>query len=443
MQTKMETKMQNKTQLLRAAVASLAAVCALTITGCGVATPRSSAVAGIAMQGRVFGGQQPISGSTIQLYAAGQTGYGQSATALIAANVTTDTNGNFSITGDYTCPYASTQVYLTSTGGNSGSGSNTNVALMAALGSCGNLSGSTNVTVNELTTVAAAYALAPFMTSPTQLSTTPTNVTGLVNAFATVNKLVNVSTGQLPGSTLPTGATEPSALLNTLADILASCINTNGVGGSSTNCATLFTNTTLSGGSTPSDTITAALNIAKNPGSNVTNLFPLMTPSAPFLPTLSAAPSAFTVSIRYAPTGTFSTPSASAVDASGNVWVTNSGNNTIAVVGATTGTPTIYSSGSLNAPSGIAFDATGNAWVPNKGNSTLSAFTPAGTGSVALTSNLSAPTAVAVDSQGLIWVANSGNGQITAATASGVSVTGSATYPTGGTNPAAVAINTH
>jgi hypothetical protein len=440
--------MQNKNllRIMYGAALGVAAVSTLMLTGCGAGSLGSNVAApaaGVALQGRVLGGQQPVSGAVMQLYAAGQTGYSQAATALIGSLVLSDANGNFSITGDYTCPYSSSQVYITATGGNSGSGTNANLVLMAPLGACGNLTASTFISINELTTVAGAYALSPFMTSPTQLSTTPTNVTGLTNAFATVNKLVNVNVGQMPGSALPAGATEPTTLLNTLADIIASCVNSNGVGGSSTNCATLFSDATPSGGTAPTDTLTAALDVAKNPGNNAAALFLLTPGAAPFQPTLTTAPSAYTVSIRYAPTSTFSTPSASAVDAAGNVWVTNSGNNTIAEVGATTGTPTVYSGGGLNAPSGIAFDAGGNAWVPNKGNSTLSAFTAAGAGSVALTTNLSSPSAVAIDGQGLIWVTNSGNNQVTAVTASGVSVTGSAAYATGGTTPVAVAINPH
>ena len=435
----------NVSRLTRVFAGLTATAAALASIGCGIATIGSNgtpaAAAHVAMQGHVFGGQQPVSGSTIQLYAAGQTGYNLASTPLISAAVTTDANGNFSITGDYTCPYSTSQVYIMATGGNSGSGTNANLALMAPLGACGNLSSSTFIIINELTTVAGAYALSGFMTSPTQLSTTPTNLVGLTNAFATVNKLVNVSNGQLPGSTLPTGATEPLSLMNTLADIIASCVNTNGVGGSSTNCATLFTDATPSGGTAPTDTLTAALNIAKNPANNAAALFALAPSTAPFQPTLTTAPSAFTVSIRYAPTGTFSTPSASAIDSSGNVWVTNSGNNTVAVVNAITSAPTILSGGSLNAPSAIAFDARGNAWVPNKGNSSLSAFTSAGAGSVALTANLSSPSAVAIDGQGLIWVTNSSSNTVTSVSASGVSVTGSTVYATGGTTPVAVAIN--
>ncbi len=425
----------------------LSAVGALVFAGCGTGSRGNNAVTAVAtsaaLQGHVFGGQQPVSGSVIQLYAANQAGYGLGATALIATTVTTDAGGNFSITGDYTCPYPASQVYVTATGGNSGSGTNSSLAMMAALGPCGSLTSSTQININELTTVATAYAFSPFMSSPTQLSTSPTNLAGLANGAATVNKLVNVAIGLAPGPTLPAGATAPVAELNTLADILASCINS--TGSSSTGCTTLFSAATPPGGAAPTDTLTAMLDIAKNPANNASTLFQLTPANAPFQPTLSSAPTAFTVALRYQPTGTssLSIPYASAVDTAGNIWVANAGNNTLSVIGATTGVATTYSGGGLSTPAGIAFDSSGNAWITNRGNSSLSVFTSAGTGAVALTRNLNAPTGVAIDGQGLIWVADGGSNSITAVTASGTTVTGSTTYATGGTSPAAIAINPH
>ena len=117
-------------------------------------------------------GQQPITGSTIQLYAAWTTGYGASATALLSSPVVTDAAGSFAITGDYTCPSSSSQLYIVATGGNPGLGPGTNnaaIALMAALGPC-NLHGgeytldpNSFIWINEVTTVASVYALAAFM----------------------------------------------------------------------------------------------------------------------------------------------------------------------------------------------------------------------------------------------------------------------------------------
>jgi len=83
----------------------------LGLSGCtanfgDVATSGPAAVSavGAAIQGNVHGGQQPVTGATIQLYAVGTSGYGSAATPLLTKTVTTDQNGGFSISGDYTCP---------------------------------------------------------------------------------------------------------------------------------------------------------------------------------------------------------------------------------------------------------------------------------------------------------------------------------------------------
>ena len=78
---------------------------------------------------------------------------------------------------------------------------------------------------------------------------------------------------------------------NTLANILAACVNTPGT---TSACSTLFTNA-LPGGTTgtqPTDTATAAIDIAHNPAANITALYGLATANPPFSPALSAQPNA-------------------------------------------------------------------------------------------------------------------------------------------------------
>ena len=114
------------------------AVLCLSLAGCGAQLPPNSPLAGGNLRGNMHGGQQPISGASVQLYAAGTNGYGSSATALLSAPVITDANGAFSITGNYTCPSSTSQLYIVATGGNPGLTPGTNnaaIALMAALGS--------------------------------------------------------------------------------------------------------------------------------------------------------------------------------------------------------------------------------------------------------------------------------------------------------------------
>ena len=144
--------------------------------GTSLTFSRSPLVAG-SLRGSIHGGQQPISGAHIQLYAAGTTGNGMAGGELIeapvvAAPVATDANGNFTITGDYTCPSSSSQLYIIATGGNPGLAAGTNnsaLALMAALGPCSlhggqyTLDPNSLISINEVTTVASMYALLAFV----------------------------------------------------------------------------------------------------------------------------------------------------------------------------------------------------------------------------------------------------------------------------------------
>jgi YD repeat-containing protein len=76
---------------------------------------RTVAVPAASPNGIVRGGQQPITGATIQLYAVGTAGDASAATPLIPSVVLTDQNGNFSITSKYICPSGTTEVYLVAT----------------------------------------------------------------------------------------------------------------------------------------------------------------------------------------------------------------------------------------------------------------------------------------------------------------------------------------
>ena len=169
------------------------------------------------ISGKVHGGQQPISGAQVYLYAANTTAYGGAPTSLLNAPgyVTTDPLGNFSFNGAYslpTCQAAHQLVYIVAVGGNPGGGTNPNAVLMAALGDCANLSASSFVYLNEVTTVASVYALQQFMSPGTyNVGTSSTNLVGLQNAFLTVSNLSSINqTGQ--ATTLYTGTSLPLAI---------------------------------------------------------------------------------------------------------------------------------------------------------------------------------------------------------------------------------------
>ena len=268
----------------------------------GCATNQSvrpvAAVAG--MSGAVHGGQQPISGATIQLYTPAVDNSGRGSTPLLSAPVLSDAGGNFNITGLYTCPSADSLVYLTATGGSPGTGiANPQIALMAAMGPCGSLTPSTFINVNELTTVAAVYALAPYMGSYADMS--PGYDGGIANAFAYSGYLANTTTGTVPGLNVPAGYSVPIAQMNTVADLLAACINSGGgVSGDPSICGQFFALTLPTPSSVVStDTIGALLHLAQNPSLNTAALFNLIPASSPFQPTDVIVPSDFAVRLLF------------------------------------------------------------------------------------------------------------------------------------------------
>jgi hypothetical protein len=398
-----------------------------------------------AAQGTVMGGQQPVAGVSLQLYQAGTTGYGSAATPLGAA-VQTNANGNFDLPS-YTCATGS-QVYLVGTGGMpTATLTNNNLAMMVGLGTCGGAGLNTFINMNELTTVATVWALAPFMKGPTNIGTSATNVAGLVDAFATINQLVTTTNGSVPGPALPVGATVPTVEMNTLADMLEQCVNSGGgVAGDSSACGNLFSLAPNAAGTvSPTDTITAAMNIAQSPGRNVNGLNRLRATNPVFVPAINVntPPTDWTVGITYIGGG-LNAPTSIAADAAGAVWVTNAGNASVTKLDST-GTAISgangFTVGGFSSPSAIAIDTAGNAWVANAGNATVTELNPAGTtGTVYHGNGLSSPASIAIDGAGIVWVANSGSNSVSAFTGSGTALTGSPFAGAGVTTPVSVAV---
>ncbi len=262
---------------------------AMVMSGCSHSEFAAPSVA-MRVTGQVHGGSQPISSSTIQLYAVGATGNGSAATPLIATPVLTDAQGNFAITGLYSCPSITSMVYISATGGNPGLGPGKNnpaIALIAALGACGTLSASTFVNINEVTTVGAVWPLQKFLTSTSHVGGSAGSV-DLQNGFVNSATLVDTSKGSAQSAASIGGETVRT--INTIADALAACINSDGGTGGSTGCGRLFSATTPQGGGAPTDTVGAALNLALNPTLDGTPIINLVSAAAPFQPVATVAP---------------------------------------------------------------------------------------------------------------------------------------------------------
>lgn len=429
-----------KRQLHAASLLSLSLLISAAVTGCGIGPIASSSEGSLALAGRVHGGQQPVVGSVVQLYTAGIAGNGSAARPMITATVKTDSNGFFGITGDYTCVNSTDQVYITATGGNPGSGANNpSLEMMAALGNCGNLNSSSYITINEVTTVAAAWALAPFMTSATNVGSSPTNAAGLKNAFLDSQLIASSATGVAAAN--PSNLTIETDKLYALADAIAACVNSSG----GTACSSLFTAATPPAGSAPvvtppTDTLVSALDIVKFPGNNPGGVYNLISPTPPFATAYTQAPNDWTMSLTVTGGG-LNAPTSLAIDASGNVWV--AGYYGLLSAFTPQGTPlsaTGFGSGILSESYGIAVDISGNVWVSNQelpghspGHGSIVKFLGANSGSIGTpvfdtaTNNywyfdptMSFPTALAPDSNGNIMIANFANSTGSVYSSSGV-----------------------
>jgi hypothetical protein len=360
-----------------AACAITSALAVASLAGCGAS---GSFVPGVgpdtnvsALSGQVKGGPNPVANAFVTLYAtqsvaptpSNKYGYGVAGTVLGTA--TTDSLGNFTFSSPATCT-AGQQAYIVSAGGNTGSnGANSAALLMAAIGPCSSLTPSTFIFINEPTTIAAAYALGQFMTisgttvnisapannnaaapscTVTGGQTTSCQAAGLAHAFQNAANLVSTAgtitappTGQVY-SVLPTNssAVVPQALINTLANVVMSCVNSSGSG--STQCTTLMADTTpitalLPTATAPTNTLQALIDLAQYPddgavapnpaGANTLALYALASPTGYYQPSIATLPANFdfTIAIDYIGTnGTaFTAPWFVTTDINDNIYV--------------------------------------------------------------------------------------------------------------------------
>lgn len=280
--------------------------------------------------------------------------------------VTTGPDGSFSITGDYTCQPGDL-VYLLATGGNPGLAAGTNntkLALETALGPCSALTSDTVVQINEVTTVAAAYALNEFQFDGRNLASTSSTQgrLGLTNAFAMANVLVNTATGLAPAEVPSASTVVPQAKINTLANAIASCVNSDGTGAA---CANLFAATTY--GFAPSDTLGAMLQLAFRPYLSPAPVFALSTATAPFQPSLTSAPNDWTLGVLFGGGQFYATHVA--IDGYGNAWfVRGNGGGSggvyeVSPTGSVLSPAGGFSGGAIVSPQALSIDDSSNVWI--------------------------------------------------------------------------------
>jgi DNA-binding beta-propeller fold protein YncE len=269
------------------------------------------------LAGSVQGAAEPIAGATVTLYSAGTGAPKQ------LAQTKTDDRGAFKLT--YGEPPTDGVLYVIARGGTpkaaADRGPNDAIALLAVLGGTPPKS----VVVNEFSTIASVWTSAQFLKGEALSGTK----LGLRIAAGNVPNLVHLETGGLGPviqDPLNSSQTATLATFNTLANLLAGCITRVHADA----CTKLFTVATPPAGVAPTDTLTAAQNIARNPSHQAQSLFALLdafypVPAGkawrpvPFIPYLSFAPGAWTLSLVYAGGG-MNSLGGIAIDGEGNMW---------------------------------------------------------------------------------------------------------------------------
>jgi hypothetical protein len=369
------------------------------------------------VSGFVRSGSTPIPGSTVRVYAAG---FDRGVAPSVLATTTADAFGRFLLS--FPQPAAGSVLYVIA------KGPATTMDLAAMLPAY-----TANIVVNELSTIATAWAMAQFMSGDSIGGKSP----GLQNAAATAANLANVYTGGIGNvlATTPNGPqTTTLAEFNSLANLIAACVD------APANCPQLFSAATAPGGGAPTDTLRAALSVSHYPWNNVASLFTLSQMSSKYAPVLSSAPDAWTIVLQYYgnynQAGTrnqINGPGNMAVDAQGNIYIgINYDGQTYACGGrivvklnpnGAEDPRSPFSGGGVNGVGwGTTIDPTGNIWVGNFGfagsmcqvpppANSVSKFTPNGTAlstGAGFTGNgyISSPQGTVSDAAGNIWIAN-------------------------------------
>jgi hypothetical protein len=470
-------------------VATGLAAMAFTLTGCGVnlSTPPTNYNTPVTLQGQVFAGRNYLTGATIKIYETQPTGVATNGfytgTAKMLTTVTSNATGSWTTTG-VSCS-SPDQLYVTVEAGvpypsgqnSSNLANNPNSLMMTAIGDCSILSSAsssnniTSIVTNEASTVAAVVALRNFISlngttvnvtsSATNYGGTngigvPGNFAGLAHAFLNANNLSPSKIGNFvqytgDGDGLTAGGLVPVQELNSLAYAQYLCtIGSDGTTpGNFSYCTTLYQLATPPGGTAPTNSLQAMLNIARYPANNATAILsftltpiPLSGQTGPqqinagvYVPALSGfgtLTNDWSVAIYYGPGygGTTSgqasiVPQYVTIDANDDVFFSNPNASTSStagnVIALTSSGQSLWASTTdttkLLQPRAIAADAVGNVWVAAGGTTAATAFVEqinAATGATIKQYPSTSNTlyGVAVDSLGNIWYdSNTATGQ--------------------------------
>ncbi len=388
------------------------------LVACSNGTANSTLNAQIngAVQSGNLNNSQPLSGYTVNLYA-----ISESSTSLIT-QTTSNNSGKFSL--QIPNSLINSQLYLTAT-----NESQVELALII-----GNYTES-NLVINELTTVAAAYTMAQFWQGDL-ISGSPSSI---LIASGMNQNLVAITSGQSGNviSTPPNGdQSNALRLMNTLANAISGCIEHNAA------CGALFNAARAVNGTIPNNTLQALQNLALNPAQGVDEIMAIANQSQNlYTPSLLRTPDAWTLALKFNNTGSescpFGGPGNFVFDRNGYLWITNNvvqgtpNSTNCMIVLKPTGAPAdgqngtlkspVYGGGILGAGYGVSIDSLNQIWLGDFGwgnlipDGSISLFSSTGvalSGSSGFNNLVYRVQALKPDSNNNLWIASNGNQRI-------------------------------
>lgn len=304
------------------------------------------------------------------------------------------------------------------------------------------------ITINELTTVAAAFSMAQFI----EKGMIGGDAFGLQIASLMNDNLVDKKNGVSSEVLLsPPNADQTNSLRSTrsLANLIAACVHN--VPDAVTKLFEYTTPPPPYGGEPPSNTFEAMFNIARYPANNVDNIYKLSKEAdETYSPALTKVPDAWTLAVKVNDSGNddflFSGPGNIAFDKRGYAWITNNtvqgtpNSGQFAVVLKPNGKPAdgksttpwdgehgppkspLFGGGLLGGGFGVAIDKVDRVWlsnfgwgdsIPEEGSVSLFNFDgnfespPKG-----IVTDTHKVQGIAVDSENNIWIASNANYRI-------------------------------
>jgi hypothetical protein len=402
-------------------------LCSVLVACSGSSSPNQVTVYGSVISGPAST-STAISGATITIYQI------QNGSSVPLGSTTSNGQGQFSL-----------KIAQNSNGGiyYAIASKSDSIKLMASLGSGPYVS----VTINELTTIASAYAFSAFLNNGLLAgSNLPLQIASDMAQNIASSESGSVSTilQQSPNAY----ETNTWSLIGTLGNIVSACVRE-----AANACSDLFALTPSMQGVAPSNTIQSLANLARNPSQNVSSIFALGSASQIYSPKLTTVQGpassdslqkldAFTIAIKFNNSGStscpFGGPANVAFDENGYLWINNNvvqgtpDSAQCLIVLKPNGQPAdglnstplspITGGGILGSGFGVAIDLLGNIWSGNFG---WGSVLPS-SGSITKLTNLGIPLSpssgfiggsfqvqgVAVDQSNNVWMASNGNDRV-------------------------------